>query len=291
MRNIFKPRKTNSKNSRRNHSRGEHAPGRIRDLRIANPSDQHLLDWFLKWTDDESESRLGFLARQTASEPFNEVFRNELTTKLTRLRYPQPDLEQGIGKKTFHAILEGAGLLPLILQEDTLHALWKHRLVKDIFQKDSEFREKHLSVEGILLSEHRRMFRRVQRDLGTLERIAREYGLERYLAESYEKMEGEILKVRRPILTSEYPGSKSELLLGRPAKELSSDVRSEDTVIQANIYLTLKQRLQTSETPKRGVSDIFLCQMAELVCARPDVRGLRNGETIRRMANRLTKLR
>jgi hypothetical protein len=292
MRNIFRPRKTNSKNSPRNHGRSGHAPGHLRDALIANSSDQHLLDWFLKWTDDESESRLGFLARQIAAEPFNaDVFSNELTTKLTRLRYPQPDREVGIGKETFYAILERAGLLPLILQEQTLHALWKHRLLKDLFQKDSELREKHLSVEGILLSEHRRRVRRVQRDLSTLERIAREYGLERYMAESYEKMEGEILKVRRPILTSEYPGSKSELLLGRPAKELSSDVRSEDTVIQANIYLTLKQRLQTSETPKRGVSDIFLCQMAELVCARPDVRGLSNGETIRKMANRLTKLR
>jgi hypothetical protein len=287
MRNIFKPRKTNSKNSRRNHSRGKHAPGLI-----ANSSHQHPLDWFLEWTDDESESRLGFLARQIASESFNAVvFRNELTTKLTRLRYPQPDLEQGIGKETFYAVLERADLLPLLLQEGTLRALWKHRLLKDLFHKDSELREKHLSVEGILLGEHRRRVRRVQRDLSTLERIAREYGLERYMAESYEKMEGEILKARRPILTSEYPGSKSELLLGRPAKELSSDVRSEDTVIQANIYLTLKQRLQTRDTPERGVSDIFLCQMAELVCARPDVRGLRNGETIRRMANRLTKLK
>src|SRR6202008_2160581 len=150
--------------------------------------------------------------RQIAAEPFNaDVFRNELTTKLTRLRYPQPDREQGIGKETFYATLERADLLPLILQEDTLRALWKHRLLRDLFQKDSELREKHLSVEGTPLREHRRRVRQVQRDLGTLERIADEYDLDRYMAESYEKMEGEILKARRPILTSEYPGSESEL--------------------------------------------------------------------------------
>jgi hypothetical protein len=289
---MFKPRKTHSKNSQRNHGRGGPAPGRLRDLLIANSSHQHPLDWFLKWVDDESESRLAFLARQIAAQPFNaDVFREELTAKLERLRYPQPDREQGIGKETFYAILERADLLPLILQEDTLRALWKHRLLKDLFQRDSELKEKHLSVEGTPLREHRRRVRQVQRDLGTLERIADEYDLDRYMAESYEKMEGEILKARRPILTSEYPGSKSELLLGRPAKELSSDVRSEDTVIQANIYLTLKQRLQTRETAIRDIYDIFLCQLSELIWARPDVRGLSNGETIRKMANRLAKLK
>ena len=250
MRSIFKSSTTNSHNRspRYNPGRGGRAPGHLR-----NSTHQHPLDWFLEWTDDENASRLAFLARQIAAEPFNaDVFRNELTTKLTRLRYPQPDREQGIGKETFYAILERADLLPLILQEDTLRVLWKHRLLTDLFQKDSELREKHLSVEGTPLSEHRSRVRQIQRDLDTLVRIADEYDLDRHMAESYEKMEGAILKARRPILTSEYAGSKSELLLGRPAKELSSHVRSEHTVIQANIYLTLKQRLQTRETSKKG---------------------------------------
>jgi hypothetical protein len=251
---------------------------------------QNPLDWFLDWMDDENESRLAFLARQVAAEPFNaDSFRDDLTTKLKRLRYPQPDPEQEIVTKTFHALLEHAGVLPLILSEDTLRELWKCRLLKDIFQRDIELQKNELSVQGRPLSEHKQRVAKIRKDLRTLEKIAREYGLEADVAQAYEKIAGECIKALRPIATSRYSGSKAEVILSRPSNGLASTIRSEQTAIQAIIYRRLKQNLQTKSTEGMGISGIFLCQLSELIWADPNVQVLGDGETIWRAEKRLPK--
>jgi hypothetical protein len=246
------------------------------------------LDWFLKWTEDEGESRLTFLAREVSAELFDaNVFRKDLSRKLTTLHYPQPDRERSFGKKTFYEILEHAGVLGLLLQEEILKGLWKCRLLKDLFKRDSEMREKGMSLEAKPLAEHKRKVRKIQKDLRTLDRIASDYGLQADLVKVIEKVAGECIRAWRPIMTARYPGSKAEVILSRPSKELSAGVRSEDTAIQAIIYRELKQRLQTKDTKRKGISDIFLCQLSELIWEGPDIRGLSSGETIRRAAKRL----
>jgi hypothetical protein len=252
--------------------------------------EQGPLQWFLAQTFDANESRLAFLAQEAATKAFDLVsFKTELVKKLKTLRYPQPDSEQGISKKTFHEILEQAGVIELLLQEDVLRGLWQRRLLKDLLNLDDEMRAKGLSMEGVLLREHKEKVKKIQKDIGTLERIAKEYDIEAAMAECYEKMARECVKAWRPIMTARYPGSKGEIILSRPSNELPHNLRSEHTAIQAIIYLWLKGKLQTKNTKEHGIFDIFLCQLSELIWNGPDAQGLSDGKTIRKMAARINE--
>lgn len=252
--------------------------------------DQGPLRWFLGQMFDANESRLAFLAHKTATKTFDAmVFRTELITKLKRLYYPQPDPERGEGKKTFHEILEDAGVIEVLLHEEVLRGLWQRRLLKDLFERDDDLRKKNMSMEGVPISEHWKKVRKIQKDMKILEKLAKEYRMETSMAECYEKVAGECVKAWRPIMTTRYPDSKAEVILSHPSEELSSSVKSEGTAVQAIIYLWLKNKLQTKSNRRRGISDIFLCQLSELIWANPAVRSLSDGETIRRMASRLSK--
>jgi hypothetical protein len=172
---------------------------------------------------------------------------------------------------------------------ETLAELWKYRLMKKIIHSDDALEEKKESVHQIPLSEHWHVLRKIKKDLKVIDKIAAAYGLENKTGELREEIAGRALLEWRPIMLSKYKGAREPLLIGRPSHEISSEIRSEDTAIQVGIYRALKSRLQSKATKKKGLFDIFLCQMAELIGAESNVQGLSDGETIRRANRRLPK--
>jgi hypothetical protein len=247
---------------------------------------QNPLDRFLEQSDDD-ESRLAILARQFAAEPFDEeAFITELTAKLTRLRYIPPTPSRLPRKpidsrKTFNEILNDSGVLGVLLQRDTLVALWKCILIKKIVEYDRKIENAHQSVEKHPISFHRERYRRIEKDLEAIERLGKDYDAR----EEVEKLSEKVSRAYRHevttvLLSTRYMGSRAELLTGRPKKELSTAPKNEDSACQVHIYRTLKQVMQTSETRRKGISDIFLCQLSELIWAAPNVPKLTDGDTL-----------
>ncbi len=74
---------------------------------------------------------------------------------------------------------------------------------------------------------------------------------------------------------------------GRLFAALRRIPRDEDLATKKAIYSTLKQKLQTQKTRKKGIFDVFLRQLAELVWAHRDVQDLTNGQALYRALKRL----
>src|SRR6202007_1986944 len=101
-------------------------------------------------------SRLIFLG-QYAGQPFDaEQLRVELREKLNRLHYPQPDREHPDERPTSANVLEKAEVLSNLLSDDTLRELWKSLLMKKIFERSRELRDRKESGFGVSLQERRR---------------------------------------------------------------------------------------------------------------------------------------
>jgi hypothetical protein len=102
-----------------------------------------------------------------------------------------------------------------------------------------------------------------------------------------EKLESQYRKHMRTLLIStKYRVSRAVLLSGRSLEELRHSPRDEDVATKLAIYRTLKQKLQTKATKRRGIFDIFLCQLAELVWAPRDVANLTDGQALYRALKR-----
>jgi hypothetical protein len=273
------------------------------------PTHQHPLDWFLDQSSEFGpQSNLDFLAQEYAQQPFNaEQLRVELREKLNRLHYPQPDHEHPVERPTFANVLEKAEVLCNLLSDDTLRELWKSLLLKKIFERSRELDDKKQSVRGVPITEHWRRIREIIKDIETFKKLADKYDLEKTLPQ-LDKMNRKIPDEFIPIVfsgrrvhgrelltfSSTVPEWKTKLqrrgrqrrVTGSAAQRPVPAPRIEEKRIQALIYVTLEQRLQTRKTYKNGIEDIFLCQLAELVWASADVQGLSSGESLRRDINR-----
>ena len=265
---------------------------------------QHPLDRLLGDEDDGSPSLLEFVAQEYAGEGFEaDKFARELTAKLGRMRYPQPDPIES--KPFFSEILERAAVLSELLSADTLRELWKSLVLKKVFERYRELRDRKQSVHGISLEEHWRKVREARRDMRIYKKLDDKYHFD-YTLSAYEKMARGSVREMVAIWMSRFIGPratllsihlpvqkwKSKLQTGRKrtpkpaATEPSAGPRNEDKRIQAHIYATLERRLQTPETYRTGIDDIFLCQLAELIWSGADVQRLSDGESLRRDINR-----
>jgi hypothetical protein len=260
-----------------------------------------MMDWYLDQFNPDPSARLFFFG-QYAGQPFDaERFRSELSEKLNRLHYPQP---ARIGEeRTFAQVLEHAGVFAELVTDDTLRELWKSLMLKKLFERSRELRDRKESSHGVSLQEHRRRRREIEKDIKTLKKIAEKYDLDF----KYDKMIERSLAEYIPISLSERGGRNGILSFTLPvpewkarfkrrgrrrlpkssARQPVSETRIEDKRIQALIYRTLEQRLQNPTTYQNGVDDIFLCQIAELVWAPADVRELSDGSSLQRDINRL----
>jgi hypothetical protein len=293
-----------------------HTCSPVSKLNGSNRKKQKPLDWFLAQPHPldrvlaHPESFCGTrweeLARQYASKPFDvDAFRAGLQLKLERLYraklhrqlYLKTEGPPG-SAKTFKQILEDAGVLDVLLAEDTLRELWKSDVLSRISRRSEEMDREQLSVDGTSIDEHKQRVRAMEKELRKFRKIAVKNNFE-YIEVAPDRLLQKIIDERIAILTWQRMGPKERILRGprraagrgRTGGRWMDDhaVRNEDTAIQANIYRTLKTRLQNVLTRKNGISDIFLCQLAELVFSAPNVTYITDGKTLYKSIERIIK--
>jgi hypothetical protein len=245
---------------------------------------QNPLDWFLD-TDRDDYDNLTVLARRFRAEPFDaDSFRSELVAKLQRLKYQRVTNQRRklpADERTFYEILTDAGVLETLLQPSTLGDLWKCLLLKRIANRDRELEHEKKAVDGNELRFHSGQARQIWRDLGAIEEIVERHNARDEAEKLYEKLNSQLRKHMRILLIStKYRVPRTVLLSGRPLKERRHNPKDENVATKVAIYRTLKEKLQTKATRKKGVFDIFLCQLAELVWAPRDVQKLTTGQTL-----------
>jgi hypothetical protein len=245
-------------------------------LKYPNP-----LDWFLN-TEPDDHDNLTVLAKRYAAEPFDvDSFRTELVAKLKRLKY-QPAKLTG-NEKTFYDTLAEAGALDVLLQASTLRELWRCMLLKKIAQRDRQLERENKDADGRELRFHTKQASQIWKDLGAIAEIVKRYSARDEAEKLSKKLEAQYRKHVRILLSSKkYRIPRDVLLSGRTRKELRHRPRDEDLATKKAIYRTLKNKLQTQATKRKGVFDIFLCQLAELVWAPHDVKKLSNGGNLYR---------
>lgn len=247
------------------------------------------LDWFLNQPGLELTS-LASIAKKVRVEPFDaDSFRKELTSKLERFQYrsahSKSEPESGA---TFNKLLKQADVLERFLDPDTLYHLWKLLLLKQIFERVAELDQKELAVDGISVKEHKKKGNHIYKDIVTLDRINKEYGLgisAGYLARMTEMQLDEIGATLTPLVR---PEEKESLLTGslRSRKTKPREIRNEERAIQVNIFRFLQSALQNPSSVMEGISDIFLSQLTELVWCDSTVQRLSNGTALLKFTTR-----
>jgi hypothetical protein len=76
------------------------------------------------------------------------------------------------------------------------------------------------------------------------------------------------------------------LLTGFPRKGPLNVIKSERLASNMAIYRVLAKALQPDNPKKRKLSEIFMCQLAELVSAEPRVKSLGDGQALWRAVDR-----
>jgi hypothetical protein len=239
---------------------------------------RHPLDQFV--ANDNDWTMLGALTTQFAEKPFDDKakYRDELVSVLKQREY-RHKVGSKVILKTFHELLQGAGLLEKLLADDTLQEFWKSQLLDRILKRANELQLNRLAVDGQPLTKHRRTERAIQQDLETIEKLTEKYGL-KDMGQNIELIAGEAVKAWRPLNQSRKPGSTRALLIGREATQ--KRLNREETAIQVIIYRTLKARLDQTTWKKKNIPDIFMCKLAELIWLLPSSPRLSSGETLRR---------
>jgi hypothetical protein len=187
---------------------------------------QHPLDRLLGDEDEGSPSLLEFVAREYAGEGFDaDKFARELRAKLERMRYPQPD--PIASNALFSEILNRASVLSLLLAADTLRELWKSLVLKRVFERCRELRDKKQSGRGISLREHWRRVREAQRDTKTYKELDDKYGFE-YTLSAYEKIAQRSVREMVEIRMSSFIGPRATLLsIHLPVQKWKSKLQTE----------------------------------------------------------------
>jgi hypothetical protein len=236
---------------------------------------------------NEDNDGLAYIARRFA-EPFDAgSFRVGLVAKLKRFKY-QPAKLKG-NEKTFHQILTEVGVLDLLLRDETLFELWQCTLLKKIVQRAREFDENDQAADGQPLRDIRKKERQVYKDMLAIEEIADRNNSRKESVALHERLERKYIRLAILLLIStKYKGSRAELLSGRTEETFSKGPRDEDVATKRAIFHVLKERLQTKKTKKKGLFDILLCQVAELVWASSDAAVLSNGQSLYRDLKRST---
>ena len=249
---------------------------------------QHPLDWFLAESEFDDNTRLRVVARQYATEQFDaDSFWRELKAKLEEFRYPQPSPRED--KSTFYEILKSAGVLDVLSHRDTLRELWKCLLLEKIIARDRELETDRKASSGETLQFHKKEALQILDDLKAIDRIADKYDARSLTANFYKKVSRKFRRHVYLAMESRHTGSRAELLGGRSKKRLAVAPRSEELATQVAIYRTLRNRLQSTKVKKKRISDIFLCQLSELIAAVPNIKKLSNGENLQKAVKRSQK--
>jgi|BogFormECP03_OM2_1039629.scaffolds.fasta_scaffold02904_1 hypothetical protein len=242
------------------------------------------LNLFLS-SDEDCASGLAFIARYFA-QTFDLIsFRTELIAKLKKHKY-QPANRKG-NEKTFHEILATVGVPDVLLKDNTLHELWQCTLLKTIVQRHRELNEECRAVDGQSLRDLRKQERQLFKDLRAIEVVAQRNDARGEAEKLYEKLERRYHRLMRLLLIStRYKGSRSELLSGEFQDKPGGGPKDEDVATKIAIYQTLEQRLQTKKAKNKGLFNILLCQLAEIIWASSDEINVSDGKNLYRAVRR-----
>lgn len=227
-------------------------------------------------SDEDCASGLEFIARHFA-EPFDPVsFQTRLIAKLKSHRY-RPAVLKG-NEKTFHEILTNAGVLDVLLQNESLYELWQCILLKKIVQHSRDLEKEHKAVDGQPLRDLMKKERQLSKDLTAIDEIARRYDFVKEAEELCKKLDRKYRDILiLQLISTKYKGSRAELLSGGMEDKPSKNPRDEDVAAKRAIFRTLQNRLKTRKKGSKKLYTILLCQLAELIWAAPDSNALSNG--------------
>lgn len=232
---------------------------------------QNPLDLYLN-TEPDDFDHLAILARRLLDEPFDaNRAKTELVAKLQKFGYLR-NHHEGQGK-SFHEILTDAGVLDMLLEPSTLWELQKCMLLKTIGARDRELQREKKAVDGKTLRDHDKEARQIERDWTRTEQIGHKYKNFVDFEKLWDELDRRYRRHMRIILSStKYKASRSVLLTGLAPGKRPTKPKDEDVATKVALYSTLRQKLQTQEAERMGLSDRVLLQLAELIFASADVR-------------------
>jgi len=233
------------------------------------------LDAFLDVIGGAYESLLAYVATEMSKEPMRlPSLRKQLREKFQRVRYPYPE---GLkNKKTFYEVLQEANVLSVLFSRDVLTELWKCLQVKAIVERVEDLQRTEKTFTGFLLKFHRMMKTEIMRHRKAVTAIAKTYGARDALAHY------------RPMLIREYyqhakwlnihgGTGRKQFLLGAATYTPTGPVpRDTQLATQIAIYWVLDWAFSKSSGRKKGINDLFVRMLAQLIEAPPNVSELRS---------------
>lgn len=225
---------------------------------------QNPLDLYLNSEPDDYD-HLAILARRLLDEPFDaNCAKTELVAKLKKFEYLRKQ-HKGHGK-TFHEILTDASALDTLLEPSMLCELRKCMLLKKIGARDRELQHEKKAVDGKTLRDHDKEAKQIVRDLTLTEQIGDKYKNFVDFEKLWDELDRRYRRHLRFILSStKYRASRSVLLTGQAPGKRPTKPKDEDVATKVALYSTLRQKLQTHEAERMGLSDRVLRQLAELI--------------------------
>jgi hypothetical protein len=240
----------------------------------SSPLSRFLADIF-----NEDESRLAFVAVQTAEEPFDLAqFQSALIGKLQRLEYPQPPERKDREKPSFYQHLEQAACTEIVLNRSTLHEIWNCLQIPRIIGRDRKLERENKSAIGYPIPFHRKLYREAVKRLAEIDKHVTDCGATEWMNEYRHQVERQFRdNIKLVLLSTRYTGSRKELLSGQRAGNLEHHPREESVAAQVAVYWVLWTRLHG----KDKMSDRFVRQLSLLINAPTEVERLQSDDALR----------
>jgi len=178
-------------------------------------------------------------------------------------------------------------VIGVLLKPKTLRELWKSILLRKIVEHERELERTDCWSTGKPMGFYKRMASETYKHLEQIQEIAETYDAQELAEGLYDRVSRDFRNYVGVVIQSSRPAlDRAELLAGAPRKELPSKPRKEELASQIAIYRSLETKLMNPRTEKKGISVKFVCQLSELVSARPDVTRLSDGDSLYRALHR-----
>jgi hypothetical protein len=229
------------------------------------------LDAYLRSIGGPFDSLSAYEATQLSKEKVPvTALRRYLRKVLQNVKYPHPArLEQ---KKSFYQVLQDANVLLLLMSRDSITEIWKCFLVKEVASAPEFRRKTGSSPSGQVLSFHAQMRSEIRRHLKAVTKLAEMHPDPHNVAKgpmaTYRAtVEREYNRHASWILLNRNSGNKQSLLRAATYSATGKTVRDVDLATQIALFRFLKWLLSNQSSKKKGISDLFLRLLAQVIDA------------------------
>jgi hypothetical protein len=165
-------------------------------------------------------------------------------------------------RKTFRNILGDAGVLSVFLRKSTLDELYKWKLLQATFRYERRLRDKRVLVDGTSLKQHGSLLTELLRHSREIDDIATRrrpfIDVSSHLASVGREISRQV-ELMRPYARV----TRWQSLFGDMPR--NPEPQSPEDAIKLRMFSALQQKLQTTKSRSRGISDSFLSQLTALV--------------------------